>query len=368
MSKHLNSIIGQERVVSTLQKFIESKHIPHAMLFSGPKNVGQHYVAKQFLKELLFYENPENKYNQKIDRLEEPLVKYVIALPRFKGELPDDSPLAKSKKSDLEILQHEIDKIIKNPFYEININNANNIKITSIREIKKYLAINYDEIKYRLVLIEEAHLMSVEAQNALLKSLEEPPEGVIFIIISDKTELLLTTIKSRCREISFSPLQEDEIEKILVDNFNVDIVEARKVIPFADGSIYRVFLLLNYGFENLVDTAINILRFSLARRYNTSLKLFANSTADNPKIIIPIFIQLFISWFTDVQKYKSGVGDIKYLEFKDTIIKFNEKFANADIDTIVFKLTELNKNIDFNINLNLIILNVIFNLSAVAKR
>jgi DNA polymerase-3 subunit delta' len=368
MSKHLGSIVGQTRVVNTLQKFIKSQQIPHAMLFSGTKNVGQHFVAKQFLKELLFNEYPDKDFDHKIDKLEEPFIKYVIALPRVKGEVPDDSPLSKFKKDDLELLQAELDKKIKNPFYEIEIEKANNIKISSVRDIKKYLSINFEDLRHRLIIIEEAHLMSTEAQNALLKSLEEPPDGVIFVLISDKPEKLLTTIKSRCREITFSPLYDKEIEQILINNFIIETSEAKKVIPFSDGSIHRVFVLLNFGFENLVDTTINILRYSMARRYNTAIKLFTGAIEENPKLIIPIIVQLLISWLNDVQKYKAGIETLQFTNHKETITKFIDKFESAEIDTIVFKLTELNKNIDFNINLNLIILNIIFNLSALAKR
>ncbi len=114
MSNHLDSIIGQKRVVDTLNKFIDSKQVPHAILFSGTKNVGQHIVAKQFLKELLYKEHLHKDYNSKIDKLEEPFLKYVFPLPRAKGETPDDMPLSKFSKTELEILQEEIDKKIKN--------------------------------------------------------------------------------------------------------------------------------------------------------------------------------------------------------------------------------------------------------------
>ncbi len=242
------------------------------------------------------------------------------------------------------------------------------LKISSIREIKKYLSINYDEIKHRMIIIEEAHLLSVEAQNALLKSLEEPPEGVIFVLISDKPEMLLTTIKSRCWELTFSPLTDENIENILTNNFMIDGTTAKSVIPFSDGSIHRVFILLNFGFENLIDATINILRYSMGKRYNTAIKIFHSAIEENPKILLPIIIQLMIIWFTDVQKQKFGFSNIQFQKSLNTINKFIEKFNSAELDKIIFQLTDLNKNIDFSINLNLLILNIIFNLSAIVKR
>ncbi len=368
MNKFLNLIVGQKRVSETLQKFIQSDQIPHAMLFSGPKNVGQHYMAKLLLNELLAHKIPEKDFNLQIDRLEEPFVKYVIPLPRGKSELPTDMPLTKLQPAELELLKEEINKKIENSFYEIFIEKANTIKISSIRDIKKSLSINYDDLPYRLILIEEAHLMGVESQNALLKSLEEPPKGVIFVLISDKPEMLLTTIKSRCWELPFAPLQNNDIESILVDNFKINPTLAKKVIPFADGSVHRVFVLLNYGFEELLDISINILRFSLGRKYNTAIKIFASAIEKDPKMVIPILIQLFITWFNDVQKVRAGSNDIHFVEYRETVDKFVQNFGFVKLDNIITNLTQLGKNIDYNINLNLLVLNIIFNISAISKR
>ncbi len=368
MNQFLNSIIGQKRVTETLQKFIQSDQVPHAMLFSGPKNVGQHQTAIALISELLAKKNSNKNFSTQIEKLEEPVVKYVISLPRGKGETSDDLPLSKLTGNDLDILKEELNKKIDNPFYEINIEKANTIKISSIRDIKKNMSINYDDLANRLILIDEAHLMGVAAQNALLKSLEEPPKGVIFVLISDKPEMLLTTIKSRCWELPFAPLQNSDIENILTNNFKIKPDLARKIIPFADGSVHRVFDLLNYDFENLLDTSINILRFSLARRYNTAIKLFNSAIENNSKMVVPILIQLFITWFNDVQKVKVGRDDIHFTEYTDTINKFVQNFDFVKLDDITFNLTELRKNIDYNINLNLLVLNIIFTLSAISKR
>ncbi len=367
MEHFTNSIIGQKRVLETLQKFIKSDKVPHAMLFSGPKNVGQHQTAKFLIKELLSAKATKD-YTLQIERLEEPVVKYVIPLPRGKSETGDDAPLGKLSKSDLEIIHEEINKKIDNPFYEISLENANSIKISSIRDIKRNLSINYDDLPNRIIIIEEAHEMGVEAQNALLKSLEEPPEGVIFVLISDKPEILLTTIKSRCWELSFAPLQPDNIEQILVSNFNLDSELAKKVIPFADGSIHKVFELLNFGFEKLLDVSIDILRNSLGRRFNTAIKLFSSTIEDNPKMVFPMLIQLFITWFNDVQKVRAGKRDISFINHSDTINKFVANFDFVELDEIIFKLTTLQKNIDYNINLNLLVLNIIFSLSSIVQR
>ncbi|MCF6270707.1 MAG: hypothetical protein L3J41_13415 [Melioribacteraceae bacterium] len=368
MSNHLSSITGQDKVVEILNKFITTEQIPHALLFTGTRNVGQHLTAREFIKELLRLHLPSKDFTSKIDKLEEPVVKYVIPLPRGKGELPDDFPLKKISSSDLENIKDEIRKKSENSFYEVFIEGANNIKISSIRDIKRSLSINYDELPYRLILIEDAHLMSKEAQNALLKSLEEPPKGVIFILISDKPENLLPTTKSRCWQIQFSALQDNILNDILISRFSIDPILAQQIIPFSNGSVYNVFKLLEYGFDDLQETSINILRYSLGHRYNTAIKLFNNLIEKKSKNVVPIIIQLFVTWFIDVQKMKIGSGNIHFKKYEDTIQKFIAKFDYVQLDEIIFSLTNLRNEMDKNINLNLLILNIIFNITAITKR
>lgn len=368
MTNHLSSITGQKKVVEILNRFIATKQIPHALLFSGTRNVGQHFAAKQFIKELLKLNIPDKDFISKIEKLEEPVIKYVIPLPRGRGETPDDSPLKKISTGDIEIIKDEIRKKSENSFYEISIEGANNIKISSIRDIKKSLSINFDELPYRLILVEDAHLMSKEAQNALLKSLEEPPRGVIFILISDKPEILLPTIKSRCWQIQFSSLQDNVLNDILIQQFNIDPILAQQVIPFSNGSVHNVFKLLEYGFEDLLETSINILRYSLGRRYNTAIKLLNNLVEKKSKHVIPIVIQLFLDWFIDVQKIKIGSENIHFSKYEDTIRKFISRFNYVQLDEVIFSLTNLRNEMDKNINLNLLILNIIFNISAISKR
>ena len=368
MYNYLSSIVGQKRVIDALKRFIESKQIPHAILFTGTKNVGQHFVAKQFLKELLSLKINEKVYTGHIDNLEEPVIKYIIPLPRGKSEKPDDLPLDKLSSAELDSLKNEINKKVNNHFYEINIENANSIKISSIREIIKNLAINYADLPFRLILIEDAHLMGVESQNALLKSLEEPPEGVIFILITDNQNLLLPTIKSRCWEVPFSPLNDSEIETILINHFNIDETLAQKLIPFAEGSIHKVFDLLNHGFDKLLDSSVEILRHSVGRKYNTAIKLFNSSIENNPIMLTKVLVQFMINWLNDAQKIRSGIDKISCVAYKSSIENFNLNFSNVKIDSLIFELTQLIKNIDFNINLNLLVLNIIFSLSAISKR
>ncbi len=368
MYQFLKLIRGQSRVVQILENIVSSKQIPHAFLFTGPQNVGQHYTAKQLLKSIIITDDTEQSVELKIDKLEDPFIKYVIPLPRGRGETPNDKPYSKLSVNDLELIALEIKEKSDNPYYEMKIENANRIKINSIRDIKKNLSINYGDLSYRMIIIEDAHLMSKEAQNALLKSLEEPPEGIIFILISHKPELLLSTIYSRCWEILFTSLSNDILEDILVTKFNVGSSIASEMSPFAEGSIHTAIELLNNGFHQIIELSIDIIRYSLGRRYNTAINLFQNGIAEYSKDIIPIILTLVISWFNDAQKDRTGIKQFHFAKNSDTIEKFNLKFSDSEIDQIVFDLHNLKDKLDLNINLNLIVLNIIFRIASIGIR
>ena len=137
-----------------------------------------------------------------------------MPLPRGKSETDQNDPYEKLSDDEIELINSEFQKKSKNLFYKIQIPRANFIKISSIRDIKKFLSLNYDDVKYRVILVSQAHLMNEESQNALLKNLEEPPDGVIFILCTPYPEKLRETIRSRCWKINFQPLENETIAKI----------------------------------------------------------------------------------------------------------------------------------------------------------
>ncbi|MFA5906912.1 MAG: DNA polymerase III subunit, partial [Desulfobacula sp.] len=117
----------------------------------------------------------------------------------------------------------------------------NIITISLIRELGNILSSRPNEAKFRMVLISNADAMNVQAQNALLKMLEEPPENTFFILLAVKTDLLLPTIISRCRKIRFKPLSSKVIAKRLISKFQTD-PELARIISEAVGSDFKKIL------------------------------------------------------------------------------------------------------------------------------
>ena len=362
-----SGIYGQTSVINILNRLLDNSSIPHAFLFTGLPGVGKEFTAIRFAQTL----NSNNETTADSERISnlisnftEPYVKYILPLPRGKNETDTSGPFEKLSAEENETYWEELGKKIKNPYYKIQMQRASNIKISSIRDINKFLSMNYSDIKYRIILISDAHLMNEEAQNALLKNLEEPPEGIIFILCTPYPDLLRETIRSRCWKVPFQPLMVEDITKILTEYFDIDSKLAKEVSAFSGGSVTAALKLIDQDFELLRDRTIYILRYSFGRKYHSAVSEFTNILSDNSAETLRLLIQMMITWLNDVQKFRFNIGDYYFNKHIETLQKFNKRFPDIDIQKTIFNLDRMASSVQNNINQNLIILNIIFELSA----
>lgn len=359
-------IQGQENALNILTTLHYKKRIPHALLFSGVEGCGKFFTAIKLLKLLNKDASPSALH--KIESLSEPFIKLIFPLPRGKGEDNSDTPTSKLSNDIIEEITNQIKLKSENPYHKIDIANANNIKINSIREINKIVSINFDEITYRGIIISDAHKMSVEAQNAFLKNLEEPPEGLIYILLTDNPDNLLTTIKSRCSMINFSPLKDEYLENILTERYKFTKDDLKDVIPFASGSVSNALFLIENDIQKYLSRTILILRYSLARKFQTAFKEFTDVIDQNSVKAFQIIIDLIIAWLNDSIKEKFNVDNISFKKYKDTLEKFNNRFKSVDINLLTCKLVEYRNSTNKNVNLNILIMNVIFELASIGMK
>ncbi len=361
MVDQLEKIIGQTHAVNQLKELIKNKRIPHALLFSGPSGVGKFFSAIHFIKATTYIE-----HEKRICNFEEPFVKYIIPLPRGKDEKPEHSATERLTEKQIEDLRNQLELKKINLYHKVFIEGANNIKISSIREIKKFLSLEYSDVTYRFIIIEDANLMNKEAQNALLKSLEEPPDGVIFILITPYEERLLPTIISRCWRIKFNSLSSDLVSKILIEYFNKSTDLAKKVSLFSSGSVQKALELIENDMQSLVESTIQFLRFSLAGWFNSAYNELKNATDDFDRNKVKEMFNLINIWLVDAQKNKLSVNNYYYDEHKETLERFNKNFPKAEIIKISSEIENAIQLMDKNILLNVIILNLILKLRSIS--
>jgi DNA polymerase III subunit delta' len=365
MNNRWNGISGQEYVRDILDRLIISSNIPHAFLFTGIDGVGKEFTAIKFTSAVNNIDQGSSKHiDQVISAYSEPYVKFIYPLPRGKNETDESGPFEKLSSDDLDLIKDELYKKKGNPYYKISIPKAAKIKVNSIRDIKKFLSFNYSDIKFRTVLISDAHLMNEEAQNALLKNLEEPPRGVIFILITPYPGLLRETIRSRCWNLNFSPLNIFDLKEVLVSYFNIEPELAESVAPFSNGSITNALNLLETDFYFILEKVISILRYSFAKKYHSALDEISYFLKEDSANRMKILIQMIIIWLNDIQRYRIGNNNYFFSKYIQTLEKFNVRFPLINLNDTVIRIDYFGSVIHNNINLNLIGLNIIYELSA----
>jgi DNA polymerase-3 subunit delta' len=363
MIPFLDEIIGQKKVKQSLYQIYSTGQLPQALLFMGTEGVGKFHTAIQFLK-LLNSEiiNNNKKIANQISLLNEPFVRLIFPLPRGKNET-DDNPYNGLSETQLNNVKEQIALKSENPYHKINIIGGESIKISSIRDISSFTTLSYENIKYRLILIIDAHLMGEEAQNALLKNLEEPPEGVIYILTTTEENKILPTIKSRCWKINFSTLSDSELSDILIKYFDYKYDKVQHVSYFSQGSVNKSIYLLENNFDLLLNKTLNILRFSFAGWYNTAFVEFKEILKNSDYELLKIIIIFIYTWLNNLEKLRNGEANSCFEPFLDSLTKFNNKYPNVKVNKLLEELDILLENLDRNVNINIISANIIIILS-----
>ncbi|GAB6282035.1 MAG: DNA polymerase III subunit delta' [Ignavibacterium sp.] len=366
-----SGIIGQQKIKNVLTKILLEENIPQALLFIGDNGIGKDFIAIRFAN-LLNY--PKKSFDSsttnfiKLNSINNNYIKFIFYLPRGKNEESEDGPLDKLSNSDYNLVISEIEEKKINPYYKIEIPTANDIKINSIREINNFLSLSFNSDQYRIVIISDAHLMNEEAQNALLKNLEEPPEKVVFILTTNQPEKLRQTIVSRCWHLNFDSLSEDELTLILKNYFKIDEEKSKLVLPFANGSYQTALQLIENDLSYLKEKTIEILRYGFGGKFYTTLENLSEFISKKNQNKFIILLNLIIYWFSDFQNYRIN-NEIKYFqEYPETFQKFSKNFPDLDFSQTIKNLESyIYLILNNNINLNIIVNNVIFEIASLTN-
>ena len=200
-SQTFDELVGQEAIVQTLKNALKQNKIAHAYLFSGPRGTGKTSVARLFAKALNCSAGIGHQCN---------VCDNCIQISE--GQHPDVIEIDAASNSGVQEVRNLIEKV-------------------------KYAPMKG---RYKVYIIDEVHMMTASAFNALLKTLEEPPEYVVFILCTTEPYKLLPTILSRCQRFEFNKITDDDLKKLIVrvlsgENVKANLETVNLIVELAKG-------------------------------------------------------------------------------------------------------------------------------------
>lgn len=328
------SLVGQEFVVSTLTHSLNNRRFAHAYLFSGPHGVGKTSVAR------------------------------ILAAALNCEHGPTAHPCCECASCKEIIAGHSLDVI--------EIDGASNTSVSDVRVIKDEILFPPNASRYKIYIIDEVHMLSNSAFNALLKTIEEPPEHVIFIFATTEIHKVLATIRSRCQQFNFRLIDTDVIKSLLKDRcleksiaFEDDALlwiakEAAgsvrdaymlfdQIVTFSDGAISLQKIRENLGLIGF-DRINEIVGFLASGKEKEVLESAAAVLSSG--VSIEQFINDLAEYFRGLLLIKSGIEKesligVRKDRYNNAVI---ETFTISGIETALGLLFSLYRDIRFSLN------------------
>lgn len=317
-------IYGHKNILALFNKIVSSQKIANAYLFIGESGFGKEFMAKYFAMMI----NCKNG--------SKPCLSCPSCIQMISGNHPD-------------IFFIEPDGI--------------SIKVETLRNvvINNAYVKPYNSYK-KIFIIKEAEKMTEQAQNSILKTLEEPPEYGLFILTSSKMEGLLPTIVSRCEIIRFTRESDEVIEDYLINEKKIDKSKAKKIASIANGNYGKANLLIDEGYSRirseLGDILYNVINQDKALRLE-SFKFF-----DENREMIDDIIDIMFSYLRDLMILKL-LGSEEYIINKDMVDKlkdFSGNLTGFELNNIINEIEELAFNLKSNVNYQLAIEKFLLNI------
>ena len=355
-------IIGQQEVIERLVKDAQQGTVPHALLFCGPEGVGKLQTAIAFARYLLCRDKGTGTDScgtcpscVKMDKLVHPDLHFVFPV------INKSKTAGRSTVSDDEISTWR-ETVLDRQYFgfeewlsDIDADNKQaSIFVTESESINAKLALKSVEGGYKIMIIWHAEKMNQQCANSLLKLLEEPPAGTIFILTTDAPELMLETILSRTQRIEFKRIPEETIKQRLTGpGFSLDEGTAQQIAHFSGGSWLKAMstLRINTESDEFLDYFMQLMRLSYGRRLK-DLKLWSDSIASNGREWHKRFLQYCQRMIRENFICNFHQPELNYLTEREQ--QFSIKFApfvnENNIIGLMETLSDAQRDIEQNVN------------------
>ena len=318
-------IIGHKREIAHLTKAMEAGKVSHAYIFSGAKGTGKLTLADAFAMAL-----------QCTGKGEQPCGSCHSCQQAMSGNHPDIIHLTHEK--------------------------PNSIGVEDVREqLVGDVQIRPYNGKYKIYIIPEAEKLTVQAQNAILKTIEEPPEYAIILLLTTNEQSFLDTIRSRCVLLQLKPVPDEQVKAYLMEHLQIPDYEADICAAFAQGNIGKAIRLASSeDFTSIKGSAMRLVRN--AGKMEISEIIEYVKEVQEYKVSIEDYLDILALWYRDMVYFKA-TRDIDGIIFKDEIRTIRETVRVCSYEGVeeVMRAIETAKarlaaNVNFDLTMELLFL------------
>ena len=320
-------IIGHEQIKEHLQNAITMDKISHAYIINGPDKSGKKMLAEAFAMAL---------------QCETGGTDGCMECHSCKQAMNHNQP-------DIIYVSHE---------------KPNTISVDDIRsQVNNDIGIKPYSSKYKIYIVDEAEKMNVQAQNALLKTIEEPPAYAVILLLTTNADTFLPTILSRCVTLNIKVVPDEKINKFLMKEYQIPDYQADVCVAFAQGNVGKAIQLAVSSDFNELKAAV----LQLMKRLD-DIEIYEMGAAikqiNEYKLTINDYFDLMMIWYRDILLFKA-TGDVNGLIFKDEVYDIKrqaEKSSYRGIENILEALHKaqirLNANVNFDLVIELLLLTI----------
>ena len=314
-----HDIIGHEKIKEHLQKAIGYQRVSHAYILSGEEGMGRKTIAKAFAMTLLCEKHGT-----------EPCMECHSCKQFLSGNHPDVIWVTHEKTASI-----GVDDV--------------RIQINDTVSIRPYSS------PYKIYLVDEAEKMTVQAQNALLKTIEEPPSYAVILLLTTNPDAFLPTILSRCVQLKLKPLRDSVVKEYLIQSLKEEETQAEIYAAFARGNLGKaIHLADSEEFKVMYNEILHLLKHLKEMDISELLDYIRKLKEDNLDLHDCLdFMQM---WYRDVLMYKT-TKDINLLIFKDefsTVKNIAALSGYEGLEKILEAIDKARVRLDANVNMELV--------------
>ena len=314
-------VVGHKNIIKYISSAVQADAVSHAYILNGERGSGKRLLANLFAMSLQCQNRAEDG---------EACGKCQSCKQAQSGNQPD---------------------IIK-----VTHEKPNTISVDDIRtQVNNDIVIKPYSSKYKIYIIPEADLMSAQAQNALLKTIEEPPEYAVIMLLTENAEALLPTIRSRCVMMKLRNIKDQLVKKYLMEQMEIPDYKADVCVAFAQGNIGKAKQIAeSTEFAEMAERAFRLLRKSNELELYELVEMIKELTAEKQNIYD--YLDLFTMWFRDVLLFKA-TKEVDGLIFKDQYNYIKERAKKSSyegIENIIDAIGKARERLHSNVNFDLV--------------